>query len=138
MLPFDNLSGDAEQDYLSDGFSEEIITSLARFRSLNVIARNSTFSYKGEPTDVRTVAMELGARYVVEGSVRRLGDRVRISVQLVDAEKGDHIWVERYDRELNDIFAVQDEMARTISAAVAPEISYAEQTVARRKPPSTT
>jgi TolB-like protein/Flp pilus assembly protein TadD len=135
VLPFVNMSGDPEQDYFSDGITQDIITSLSRFRSLSVISRNSTFSYKGEPTDVRTVAMELGARYIVEGSVRRMGDRVRISVQLVDAEKGDHIWVERYDREVNDIFAVQDEMARMISAAVVPEISYAEQTVARRKPP---
>jgi len=135
VLPFDNMSGDSEQEFLCDGFSEEIITSLTRFRWLSVIARNSTFSFKGEAYDVRTVASELGAGYVVEGSVRRIGDKVRITVQLIDAKKGDHLWAERYDRELNDIFAVQDEIASTISATIVPEIDHAEQIIARRKPP---
>ncbi|GAF86678.1 unnamed protein product, partial [marine sediment metagenome] len=106
-----------------------------RFRSLSVIARNSTFSYKGKSRDIRMVATELRARYVVEGSVRRFGDMVRITVQLIDAKKGDHLWAERYDRELSDIFAVQDEIATTISATIVPEIDHAEQVFARRRPP---
>ncbi|MDK1021882.1 MAG: tetratricopeptide repeat protein, partial [Candidatus Hydrogenedentes bacterium] len=135
VLPFDNMSGDAEQEYFSDGITEDLITELSRFRSLSVIARNSTFSYKGKSRDVRMVATELGARYVVEGSVRRFGDKVRITVQLIDAKKGDHLWAERYDRELSDIFALQDEIATTISATIVPEIDHAEQVIARRRPP---
>ncbi len=135
VLPFDNMSGDAEQEYFSDGITEDLITELSRFRSLSVIARNSTFSYKGKSRDVRMVATELRARYVVEGSVRRSGDKVRITVQLIDAKKGDHLWAERYDRELSDIFAVQDEVATTISATIVPEIDHAEQAIARRRPP---
>jgi len=135
VLPFDNMSGDAEQEYFSDGITEDLITELSRFRSLSVIARNSTFSYKGKSRDVRMVATELRARYVVEGSVRRSGDKVRITVQLIDAKKGDHLWAERYDRELSDIFAVQDEIATTISATIVPEIDHAEQVIARRRPP---
>ncbi|MBW8056068.1 MAG: adenylate/guanylate cyclase domain-containing protein, partial [Nitrospira sp.] len=135
VLPFDNMSGDAEQEYFSDGITEDLITELSRFRSLSVIARNSTFSYKGKSRDVRMVATELRARYVVEGSVRRFGDKVRITVQLIDAKKGDHLWAERYDRELSDIFAVQDEIATTISATIVPEIDHAEQVIARRRPP---
>ena len=135
VLPFDNMSGDAEQEYFSDGITEDLITALSRFRSLSVIARNSTFSYKGKSRDVRMIATELRARYVVEGSVRRFGDKVRITVQLIDAMKGDHLWAERYDRELSDIFAVQDEIATTISATIVPEIDHAEQVIARRRPP---
>jgi adenylate cyclase len=135
VLPFDNMSGDVEQEYFSDGITEDLITELSRFRSLSVIARNSTFSYKGKSRDIRMVASELRARYVVEGSVRRFGDKVRITVQLIDAKKGDHLWAERYDRELSDIFAVQDEIATTISATIVPEIDHAEQVIARRRPP---
>src|SRR6187455_3390214 len=108
VLPFANMSGDAEQEYFADGISEDIITALARFRWFFVIARNSSFTYKGKATDVKQVARELGVRYVLEGSVRRSANHVRISVQLIDANAGTQIWGDRFDRELVDIFAVQD------------------------------
>ena len=110
MLPFDNMSGDPDQEYFADGMSEDLITGLARIRWLFVIARNSTFVYKNRAVDVKQVARELGVRYVLEGSVRRAGTRLRISAQLIDATTGGHHWAERYDRELGDIFAVQDEI----------------------------
>jgi TolB-like protein len=136
VLPFDNLSGDPDQEYFADGMTEDIITGLSRFHSLFVIARNSTFVYKDKSTDVRVVARDLGVRYVLEGSVRRAGERIRITGQLVDAVSGNHLWAERYDRQLDDIFAIQDEITKTIIAAIAPEIDYTERERAQRKPPS--
>jgi TolB-like protein/Tfp pilus assembly protein PilF len=126
VLPFTNMSGDPEQDFLADGIAEDIITALARLRWLVVIARNSTFVYKGKAVDVREVARDLGVRYVLEGSVRTAGHRIRITGQLIDAETGKHIWAERYDRELQDIFAVQDDITERVVAAVEPHL-YAEE-----------
>src|SRR5262245_27443340 len=108
VLPFANLSGDVQQDYFSDGITEDIITELSRFSDLMVIARNSTFQYKGKAVDIRQIARELSVRYVLEGSIRRAGDRVRVNAQLIDAVTGTHRWAERYDRELSDVFSVQD------------------------------
>ena len=135
VLPFNNLSGDPEQEYFSDGISEDLITELSRFRWFFVIARNSSFSYKGQSPDIRRVAEELGVRYVVEGSVRRAGERVRISAQLVDGETGNQLWAERYDRDLTDIFAVQDEITQAITGAVTPSFASAEAHRADRKAP---
>ena len=135
VLPFDNLSGDAEQEYFADGVAEDIITALSRFHWFFVIARNSSFSYKGTSPDVRTVARDLGVQYVLEGSVRRAADRVRISAQLVDALSGRHIWAERFDRDLSDIFALQDEIAEAIAGAVAPSFISAEARRVERKAP---
>ncbi len=135
VLPFANLSGDPEQEFFADGMAEDIITGLSRFRSLFVIARNSTFTFKGRAVDVKHVANELGVRYVLEGSVRKSGNRIRFTAQLIDALTGNHIWAERYDRELEDVFAVQDEITEAIVAAIAPEIGAAELERAERKPP---
>ena len=135
VLPFANLSGDPEQEYFTDGVTEDIITELSRFHSLFVIARNSTFSYKGRAVDVRTVAKELGVRYVLEGSIRRVSNRIRVTGQLVDALTGNHIWAERYDRVLEDIFAVQEEVTRSIVTAISPQIDAAELNKVRRKRP---
>ena len=135
VLPFDNLSGDAEQDYFSDGITEDIITALARVRWFFVIARNSTFAYKGQSADVRKVARDLAVNYVLEGSVRKAGSRVRITAQLVDGTSGAHLWAKRYDRELEDIFAVQDEITETIVGEIEPELSKAERQRARSKKP---
>ena len=135
VLPFNNLSGDPDQEYFADGMTEDIITGLSRFRSLFVIARNSTFAYKGRSPDVREVARDLGVRYVLEGSVRRAGGRIRITGQLIDAETGNHLWAERYDRTLEDIFAVQDEVTEAIVAAIAPEIGDVERERSQRKAP---
>jgi TolB-like protein len=134
VLPFVNQSGDAEQDYFSDGITEDIITELSRNRSLVVVARNSSFTFRGRAADVRRVGRELGADYVVEGSVRRLGPDVRISVQLSDTDGGRQLWAERYDRGLQDIFRVQDEITATIAARLAPEVGIAEQQRVGRKP----
>ncbi|WOH53877.1 winged helix-turn-helix domain-containing tetratricopeptide repeat protein [Bradyrhizobium sp. sBnM-33] len=136
VLPFDNMSGDREQEYFSDGISEDIITALSKLRWFFVIARNSSFTYKGKPVHMRQVAAELGVRYVVEGSVRRSGDRVRITAQLNDTATGSHIWAEHYDRDLIDIFAVQDEITDAIVAAIEPQIYAAENFRSRRKPPN--
>ena len=136
MLPFANLSGDPQQDYFSDGITEDITTELSRFSELLVIARNSSFQYKGKAVDIRQVGRELGARYVLEGSVRRSGDRVRITAQLIDATTGAHRWAERYDRELHDVFAVQDEVARAIVALLAAHVNRAEIERALLKPPA--
>ena len=136
VLPFDNMSGDREQEYFSDGISEDIITALSKLRWFFVIARNSSFTYKGKPVHMRQVAAELGVRYVVEGSVRRSGDRVRITAQLNDTASGSHIWAEHYDRELTDVFAVQDEIADAIVTAIEPQIYAAENFRSRRKPPN--
>jgi adenylate cyclase len=136
VLPFVNLSGDPQQDYFSDGITEDIITELSRFSELLVIARNSSFQYKDKAVDIRQVGRELGARYVLEGSVRRIGDRVRIAAQLIDAMTGAHRWAERYDRELRDVFAVQDEVARAIVAILAAHVNRAEIERALLKPPA--
>ena len=123
VLPFDNLSGDPDQDYFADGITEDIITALSRIGWLFVIARNTTFTFRGTAVDVAAVAKELGVRYILEGSVRKAGNRVRITAQLIDGETGNHIWAERYDRELEDIFAVQDEITENISGALEPQIN---------------
>ncbi len=136
VLPFDNMSGDREQEYFSDGISEDIITALSKLRWFFVIARNSSFTYKGKAVHMRQVATELGVRYVVEGSVRRSGDRVRITAQLNDTATGSHIWAEHYDRKLTDVFAVQDEITDAIVTAIEPQIYAAENSRSRRKPPS--
>jgi TolB-like protein/Flp pilus assembly protein TadD len=135
VLPFDNMSADPEQDYFADGLTEDIITSLSRQRWFSVIARNSTFTFKGQTVDVRDVAAQLGVRYVLEGSVRRADNRVRITAQLIDAVSGNHLWAEKYDRELADIFAVQDEITTRINGSVAPQIVLAETARLRRMPP---
>jgi TolB-like protein/class 3 adenylate cyclase len=135
VLPFQNMSGDPEQEYFADGMVEEIITALSKMRWFFVIARNSSFTYKGRPVDVKRVGRELGVRYVLEGSVRKGGSRLRITTQLVDAESGNHVWAERYDRDLSDIFAVQDEITERVVAAIEPELYEAENIRSRRKPP---
>ena len=137
VLPFTNMSGDPEQEYFSDGLAEDIITELSRFRSLFVIARNSSFVFKNQSVNIRKVGQELGVAYVVEGSVRKVGNRVRITAQLVEAETGNHLWAERYDRELDDIFAVQDEITQRIVGALQPEIGEAELKRARLRSPDT-
>ena len=136
VLPFQDMSPDRDQEYFADGISEDIITDLARNQSFFVTARNSSFTYKGKPVDVKQVAGELGVRYVLEGSVRKGGSRVRITAQLIDATTGNHVWAERYDRELDDIFSVQDEIAASIVGVVAPELIGAEMRRARRKDPA--
>jgi TolB-like protein/Flp pilus assembly protein TadD len=134
VLPFDNMSNDPEQEYFSDGIAEDLITALSRFRWFFVIARNSSFTYKGKAVDVKQVAAELGVEYVIEGSVRKAGNRVRITAQLIDAATGRHIWAERYDRDLSDIFALQDEITAAITGAVGPSFAAAEEQRASRKP----
>jgi adenylate cyclase len=134
VLPFTNMSGDPEQEYFADGTTEDIITALSKFRWFFVIARNSTFVYKGQSVDVKRVGRELGVRYVLEGSVRKAADRVRISTQLIEAESGNHVWAERFDRNLDDIFELQDEITSTIAAAVEPELAGLERDRAKRKP----
>ena len=129
------MSGDPEQEYFSDGISEDIMTALSKLRWFSVIARNSSFVYKGRAVHVKQVAEELGVGYVVEGSVRKDGGRVRITAQLNDAATGSHIWAERYDRDLADVFAVQDEITEAIVAAIEPQLYAAENFRARRKPP---
>src|SRR3989338_417536 len=132
VLPFANMSGDPEQEYFSDGITEDLITELSRFHELFVIARNSTFAYKGRSADVRQVGRDLGVSHVLEGSVRRVGDRVRITAQLLDAATGHHLWAERYDRGLEDIFALQDEITREIVAALDVRLLRGEQATAWR------
>jgi TolB-like protein/cytochrome c-type biogenesis protein CcmH/NrfG len=135
VLPFLNMSGDPEQEYFSDGISEDIITALSKLRWFFVIARNSSFVYKGKAVHMKQVAEELGVGYVIEGSVRKGGDRVRITVQLNDVTTGSHLWAERYDRSLADVFAVQDEITEAIVAAIEPKLYAAENFHAQRKPP---
>ena len=135
VLPFTNMSGDPEQEYFSDGISEDIITALSKLRWFFVIARNSSFIYKGKAVHMKQVAEELGVGYVVEGSVRKGGERVRITAQLIDAATNNHIWAERYERGLADVFAVQDEITEAIVAAIEPQLYAAENFRARRKPP---
>jgi adenylate cyclase len=136
VLPLDNISGDKEQEYFSNGISEDITTELSRFSELFVIARNSSFQYKNRVVDVRQVGRELGVRYVLQGSIRRDGDRVRISAQLADTVTGTQRWAERYDRQLTDVFAVQDEVARTIAALLAAHVNKAEIERTLSKPPA--
>jgi TolB-like protein/class 3 adenylate cyclase len=132
VLPFQNMSGDPEQEYFADGIVEDITTALSRFKSLFVIARNSSFTYKGRAVDVKQVGHELGVRYVVEGSVRKASGRVRITAQLIDALSGNHIWADHYDRILDDFFAIQEEITRSIVGAIAPEIEASEVAKVRR------
>jgi TolB-like protein/cytochrome c-type biogenesis protein CcmH/NrfG len=136
VLPFNNMSGDRAQEYFSDGISEDIVTALSKLRWLLVIARNSSFIYKGTPVHLSQVAEELGVRYVVEGSVRKDGDRVRITAQLNDATTGSQLWADHYDRDLTDLFAVQDEITDAIVATIEPRIYVAEDSRARRKAPN--
>jgi TolB-like protein/Flp pilus assembly protein TadD len=135
VLPFQNMSGDAEQEYFSDGITEDITTALSKVRWFFVIARNSSFRYKGQAVDVKQVGRELGVRYVLEGSVRNAGNRIRVTAQLVDAASGNHVWAERYDRELAAIFAVQDEITDRVVATIEPELYAAEHFRSQRKPP---
>ncbi len=135
VLPFANMSGDPEQEYFADGMVEEIITGLARIRWLTVIARNSTFAYKGASPDVRNVGRELAVRYVLEGSVRKAGRRVRITAQLVDAETGGHLWAEKFDGELSDVFDLQDQITAGVVSAIEPSVRRAEIERAKRKRP---
>ena len=134
VLPLNNMSGDAEQEFFADGITEDIITELSRFRDLFVISRNSSFKYKGQPVNVQKFARELGVQYVLEGSVRKVGKRVRITVQLIDAETDTHIWAERYDRDLEDIFAIQDEVTSTIVSVLPGRVEAASRDRAARKP----
>lgn len=133
-LPFQNLSGDPEQDYFADGVVEDIITALSRMRWLFVIARNSSFTYKARAVDVKEVGRELGVRYVLEGSVRKTGNKVRITGQLTDATTGTHLWAERFEGTLDDIFELQDQMAESVVGAIAPQLERAEIERAKRKP----
>jgi TolB-like protein len=134
VLPFENLSGDREQEYFADGIVEEIITALSRFRQLFVIARNSSFTYKGRPVDVKQVGRELGVRYVLEGSIRKAGNRVRITGQLVDASTGAHLWADRFDGGMEDIFDLQDQVTSSVIGAIAPKLEQAEIERSKRKP----
>ncbi len=137
VLPFVNMSGDADQEYFSDGMTEDLTTALSRFDGLFVIARNSAFTYKGEAVDVTRVGRELGVRYVLEGSVRRSGNRVRINAQLIDAGADRHVWAERFDRQIDDVFELQDDIVARIASTVGPEITLAEIERARGKRPDT-
>ena len=136
VLPFVNMSGAAEQEFFADGLTEDILTDLSRFRELFVISRNTSFKYKGQAVDVKKVARELGVQYVIEGSVRKAGNRVRVTVQLIDAESDHHIWAERYDRDLEDIFAIQDEVTSAIVATLPGRLEAAARGRAERKPPA--
>jgi adenylate cyclase len=135
VLPFENMSADPDQEFFAHGVAEDVITELSKFRSLFVIARNSSFAFKGQALQVKEISRRLGVRYVVEGSVRRAGNRVRITAQLVDAVADTHLWAERYDRDLEDIFAVQDEVTQAIVTAIEPQLGSAERDRARRGPP---
>ncbi len=134
VLPFANMSGDPEQEFFVDGLTEDIITALSRISALWVIARNSTFTYKGKPIDVKRVAQELGVRYVMEGSVRRAGERLRVTAQLIDAATGHHVWAERYDRRLADLFDIQDEITRSVVASTETQVLFAELQAAKSRP----
>jgi TolB-like protein len=134
VLPFQNLSGDPEQEYFADGLVDDIITALSRFRALLVIARNSSFTYKGKPVDIRQVGQQLGVRYVLEGSVRTSGDRLRITGQLIDVATGAHLWADRFDGMMEDIFDLQDKVTQQVVGAIAPEVDRAEMERASRRP----
>jgi len=135
VLPFANMSSDPEQEFFADGIAEDVITALSRYPSLFVIACNSSFTYKSRAVDVKEVGRELGVRYVLEGSLRKSGNHIRVTAQLVEAETGKHVWADRYDRDLADIFAVQDEITEAVTTAVAPAIAYAERHRAARRSP---
>ena len=136
VLPFANMSGDPEQEYFSDGITEDIITELSRFRSLFVIARNSSFTYKGRAAKVQDIGRRLGVQYVVEGSVRRAGERVRVTTQLIETASGNHVWAERFDRNIRDIFAVQDEITRTVAATIGGRVEAEGRQRAERAHPN--
>jgi TolB-like protein len=136
VLPFDNMSGDPEQEFFADGMAEDIITALSRMPWFFVIARNSSFTYKGRAIDVKQIAGELGVKYVLEGSVRKSGNRLRITAQLIDATTGQHVWAERFDRQIVDIFDIQDEVTQAIVGAIAPEFLSVEAKQARKKDPA--
>ena len=137
VLPFQNMSGDPEQEYFADGMVEDIITALSRFKSLFVIARNSTFTYKGKAVDIKHVGTELGVRYVLEGSVRKSGGRVRITGQLIEAATGAHLWADKIDGALDDVFELQDQVTQSVVGAILPKLHQAEMDIAARKPRST-
>ena len=136
VLPFANLSGDKDQDYFSDGLAEDLLTDLARLPRLIVMSRNATAGYKGQAVDVQRVGRELGVRYMVEGSVQRAGDQMRITAQLIEAASNTHIWAERYDRPTKDIFAVQDEITGAVAASLLVNITHEDLEQAKRKPPA--
>jgi TolB-like protein/tetratricopeptide (TPR) repeat protein len=135
VLPFDNMSSEPDREFFADGIAEDIVTALSRHSSLFVIARNSSFTYKGQAVDVRAVGRDLGVRYVLEGSVRKSGDRIRVTAQLIEAETGRHLWADRYDRQLTEIFAMQDEITGNVTAAILPAVQRVERERAARKPP---
>jgi len=135
VLPFENMSGDQEQDYFADGLTEDLTTALSLWRSFPVIARNSTHTYKGKSLDIREVGRELNARYVITGSVRKAGNRVRVTAELIDSENGHHLWAERYNRDVADIFTLQDELSQQIAATVAPELDYSQLPATRTSIP---
>jgi len=135
VLPFENMSGDPEQEYFADGMVEEIITALSRFKSLFVIARNSSFTFKGRAVDIKQVGLRLGVRYVLEGSVRKAAGKVRITGQLIDAVTGAHIWADRFERDLTDVFALQDEMTMAVVTAIEPKLVQTEIAIAARRGP---
>ena len=134
VLPFQNMSGDPDQEYFADGMAEEIITALSRFHSLVVIARNSSFTYKGRAVDIKRVGRELGVRYVLEGSVRKGGDRIRIIGQLIDAQSGAHLWADKFDGSLASVFDLQDQVTTKVVSAIAPKLQQNDIERARRKP----
>jgi len=134
ILPFDNLGNDPDQSYFADGLTDDLITNLSLYRELFVIARNSTFVYKGKAVDVKQIGRDLGVAFVVEGSVRRENNRVRINAQLIDAQSGNHVWAERFDRQFSDVFAIQDEITRSIAGRLAPEITRVGIEESRNKP----
>ena len=136
VLPFQNMSGDPEQDYFADGIVDDIITALSRFKFLFVIARNSSFTYKGRAVDIKQVGRELGVRYVLEGSVRKVGGRIRIAGQLIDASTGAHVWADRFEGDLGDVFALQDEITINVISAIRPKLLEAEIEHAVRRPNS--
>ena len=133
VLPFQNMSGDPEQEYFADGMVDDITTALSRFKSLFVIARNSSFSYKGKSPDIRQVGRDLGVRYVLEGSVRKAGGKVRITGQLIDSATGAHLWADRFEGSLEDIFELQDQVTTSVVGVVAPKLDQAEIERAKRK-----
>jgi adenylate cyclase len=134
VLPFQNMSGDPEQEYFADGMAEDIITALSRFKSLFVIARNSTFTYKGKAVDIKQVGRELGVRYVLEGSVRKAGSRVRITGQLIEAATDRHLWADKFDGALEDVFGLQDQVTSSVVGLIAPRLEQTEIERARQKP----
>ena len=136
VLPFNSMSGDVEQQYFGDGITEDIITELARFRNLHVLARNTSFRYRGQDVDVQRVGRELGVQYIVEGSVRRLGERIRITAQLIDTATGHHVWADRFDRNQEELFAVQDQVVKTIAATLVGRMQAAATERAQRKAPA--